>query len=222
MHLCRLPLLLSWLSGALCADRALAQVLTPRVPLVERFIERVPVGGWGLVGVSADTVGKSADVSRLSVHLIRHASPLLCVTVVSIDGKYLGRAEYDVNAAVPGRYRLTFESSHSAHLLAYRPLEVAVLAELKQRCTPSHRAEAVLLSSWTDRPSTRNALVLVNSMSAHKVDLRGRACVGIANPTAVAYDMTCALTSKPGLDSVRLRRFYFDESQSTRLVIASP
>jgi hypothetical protein len=188
---------------------------------LERFLEDVPVGGLTLAGLQIEGNGIRPDPSNLSVLLPLHTRTLLCVKVNTIDGRYSGRAEYDVSASPPGQHALPYNSAFRSRLLQYKADEVAILAELKNRCTDSELPEALLVAAWAGRARPR-VIVLVNGNSADRIELNGAQCSEIQSDAAVAFDWMCKAPLVTGKRRLTVRRFYFDDSKTVHIRISVP
>jgi hypothetical protein len=214
-----------WIALPILLARVLgAQVLVPRVPLVERFLRDVAVAGGEVVGVMTFPPAPRADVSGLTAFLPATGRSALCVSVSSRDGRYRAYAEYDVVTASPGRYRLTFPTRYRSALEQYlaADTDVAVLAELKDRCSLDDHAEAIVVTAWGSGSSPSSGEILINSLAAQNVEVSGRPCEELTRGDGVAFDWRCVVVLRPGRQTYSLKRHYLDDVKFTTVVVAVP
>src|SRR5438876_548308 len=104
----------------------LAQQVKPLAPRPdwearERWAAKSPVSGKVRVGVMniTDTRETKVDPERLFVNLPARASPILCVSVNSEDGRYLATLEYEVASLPAGPTELLRPTRYKEVLANY-------------------------------------------------------------------------------------------------------
>lgn len=204
------------------ASGLVSQVLAPRGPIRERFLPKVQVGGAEIVGVQAKAGTLAANTAQLSVFLPTHLTGMLCIAITSYDGKYQGRAEYEVSAVQAGRYRLQYPSEFRSPLARYRAADVGVLAELKRRCDVGVRREAIAVASWDPAAALDSTAILLNSLTADDVTLGAGRCFKVATAQHVAFDWSCLVAIGSGTHRLALKRAYLGDTLTDTLVMRLP
>lgn len=125
---------------------------------------------------------------------------MLCVSMVSRDGKYSARWQSELPDDYQGGLAAELKSSYAQQLRQYAPDEIAVLAAIGESC-PSRKVSYVV-SSWgpveapPDRvtllanPGSLRAMVLVRSEDRYEIN-----CTSIKADNTVAYDTRCEIPS---------------------------
>jgi hypothetical protein len=120
----------------------------------------VPVSGGVKTGVMFETA-EALDPSSLTVWLATTDWSRLCVTVTSQDARYFATVEYDVTRRPAGMLRLHLPTKYAAKLAPYRPLELAILAQLGNECdTPGG---PIAVAAWKAPSASGPVIVLLNS-----------------------------------------------------------
>lgn len=183
----------------------------------ETLDETVPISGETILGLQCASTEKRNDSTRVYVAIPDGEIESLSVTVASQDGKYLGRASYDVGDLPPGPASLRFPTAYGAALKGYRDTQLAIRASADDRQQAFRTL--LLLSCWTDL-AAEDQLLLLNAGRADAILLhraKGKAeVVGTcerldSEMKSVAFDTKCRLGSahRDVRDLVISRR-YFD------------
>jgi hypothetical protein len=150
----------TWAVGQAEAQGA-GSVLEP-LRFQEAFNNIVALPGGVLFGVAIGDIEPLADASRIAIDFRGGTASRLCVSVLSIDGRYWAKLEFDISNLPSGTYRVRFPTSYAAELGRFRRYEVAVNPELSDQCRdgPIKGYGAV---RWTQAASDAQVTLLVNS-----------------------------------------------------------
>ncbi len=110
--------------------------------------EAVPVSGGLRKGVLAGPVTALVVPGLLTTWLPAQRTGRLCVTIESIDGRYYGELEYELQALPQGHRILWFPTAFEARLREYRARELAVLSYFAPTCDDP--IDLILPVAWGD------------------------------------------------------------------------
>jgi hypothetical protein len=211
-----------------------AQTLQPRGPLKERLYNRVPVSGAVVVGLRAQPTEGHVDPHNLWALIPEHLESLLCVSLVSPDGRYEGSAEYEIAGMSPGRYRLQFPTRYAAQLRGFVADEFGTFAVASSSCSSADLARSALSSSgvsaiviaWTPIESPDSVVIQVQSGQTSAVvqlndpSSRQIPCRYPLSRSAVSFDAICVVPITRGAAvRLRLERWHLQDRLDSRAMV---
>jgi len=231
--------LLSWSVAAVAvlgpaASWDAAQTLQPRGALTERFYASVPVGGAVLVGVRAHPASGHIDPNNLWAIIPAPSERLLCVSLVSPDGRYQGSAEYDIAAVRPGRYRLALPTHFAPVLRGFAAQEFGAFAVEAPSCdalalarlTSSNRGAVAVVLAWGPDESVDSVAIHVQTdQTSAVVHLEGSPsrqipCRPATGPSIVVFDAVCVVPLAHGAAvRLHLERWHIQDLLDTQALV---
>ena len=196
-------------AAAPCPVAGQPQPLAP-YRVEERWRPETPVAARGVVvGLMADPQGTLLNPARLFVDLPAGGPPLLCVTIVSLDGRFEASLEYTPQGAT-GRLPLVGPTQHLRELRDYTPEQMAVLAHLAERCNRS--VTEYVVASWAPYVPDGRVMVMVNAREPTVIrpapppsetspapsETGMTECPELREPRAVAFNRICRLRLHSG------------------------
>lgn len=186
--------LLAFTPGALVAQ---ATIHVPADAVRETYDRRVPVSGAVVVGVvSGDGAGK-ATPGALMVRIPAGIGGTLCVSLTSVDGRYLASFTAPFSAPRTTEWvSVRFPSSHGDAVSRFAERDVAIEARLG--CDG-----AAVPAAWSRESEPAGAWVLVNS-GQYRTEVeqyrgaqreRTRCSAVTTDARRMAFDLICPLTS---------------------------
>jgi hypothetical protein len=243
MHLTSSVLLVLALAGAIAPRPVAAQEL-PRLAAkadpkpVDRLMPASNVSASRLiVGVMYGTPDPSPEASLIVQVPPQWASASLCARLLSVDGLYEGRAEYDITNDSLGRLTrldLVMSDKHWAAVSSLGPEGLGV-AVTRGHCRENGKDHiAALWRGKPDRP-VADLRLLVNSQGADEVTVAVRnnsesalvrSCEPIEGGAGVAFDRVCRIEATAlasGNNLVQLNRMTMGSfEEPVEIVVEGP
>jgi hypothetical protein len=164
----------------------------------EALLTSSPIGGTQVVGVIVLKAGLNPNPSRLFVRVPPSPSNDLRVRITSRDGLYEASATFQLTPGAHGKtVRLVMPTSYTPKWLAYKALDLGVLAETRDlNGSPSE----VIPVGW-DPSGGVQTVALINKgaatstrISRRDTPIKSVGCEPIDDANSVAFDMRCDLS----------------------------
>lgn len=158
-------LCLGVVSAVLLSASASGQAtLEPRRPMEEKIRTSVPIGGNVVVGAVAGVLTNKIDLTSAYAWVPGQGPGTLCVELRSIDGSYVGTAEFDAPSQT-GWYRLKLPSAYEPILEKWTVEELAAIVRRAASCTRSVGADFGIagIISWSNAQTPSEIIFLLNS-----------------------------------------------------------
>lgn len=213
---------------------ALAQSLRPVGAVQETFQKRIPVGGRIVVSVSAVDPPGRVDPRSLWALIPVDPGRVLCVNLLSADGRYQAQVEYDLAGVAPGPHRLEFPTKYAPELSGFSTADFGVLAMGVDDCNSFDGSQVetpkVAVTLWSVPRSLDFIVVKVQTGQTSAVlYVEGArtgpiACHATRALSTAAFDAECVIAvSMAGMLRLRIERWHFqDRLDSTPLMIGLP
>jgi len=165
----------------------------------ESFLQKVTVSGGIRAGFMLPSSVERIDINQLSIHLqqaVEEKDAMLCVHMVSRDGRYTASWEYALGPQSPGTLAVTLPSKYKEQTAGYAPDGLVVLASVtKKDCAAGDNL--YVPASW-GAPTGSDYEIYVNSGNTDTVvGIPGNAerikCTKIVSESTVAYDTKCVV-----------------------------
>lgn len=184
-------------------------VAEPLQPLVfdESLNPEVQVSGATRGGLLFDAMTRPDSLERMVVRLPDEApGHLLCVSLITRDGRYQARMEFDLPQHSPGFVELAYPTQFRSHLLQDGQPYLAVLASLRSDCSKS--AGSFVPVAWEMPDSPDQLFVIINaghhdariSVPDSTGDRKLFPCQPVDSEARIAFDQVCTIDLAPGLD----------------------
>lgn len=165
----------------------------------ESFLQKVTVSGGIRAGFMFKSASNRVDVHDLFIHLphdVNEQEAMLCVTMVSRDGRYTASWEYAIGMQPSGAIAVNLPSKYQEQIANYSTDELVVLAAITSKDCLSGEMRYVP-SSWGET-DTSDYVLYVNSGSEDTVvAIPGRTervpCEKIKSDGTVAFDTKCTI-----------------------------
>jgi hypothetical protein len=187
----------------------------------EDFTNTVALGPALIHGVAIGDLEPAVEVGQIAVDFAGGIANRLCVSMLSIDGRYWARLEFDISNRRSGTYQVRFPTTHAADLRRYRRYEVAVNPILSDQCDDGTiRGFGAVL--WAPREPATQVALLINASGLRTIlevpDRDGGSikyqCGPLAGhvPGPFYYDTVCnaEIDSSLDLQRARLIRYRLD------------
>lgn len=165
----------------------------------ESFLQKVTVSGGIRAGFMLPSAVERVDMNQLFIHLqqaVDEKEAMLCVNMVSRDGRYTASWEYALGPQSPGSLAVNLPSKYKEQIAGYSPDSLVVLASVtKKDCASGD--DIYVPASW-GQPHKSEYEIYVNSGNTDTViGIPGHAerikCAKIAAESTVAYDTKCVV-----------------------------
>jgi len=165
----------------------------------ESFLQKVTVSGGIRAGFMLPSPVERVDINALYIHLqqaVEEKDAMLCVNMVSRDGRYTASWEYALGQQSPGSLAVNLPSKYKEQIAGYSPDGLVVLASVtKKDCTSGDNI--YVPASW-GQPHKSDYEIYVNSGNTDTVvGIPGNAerikCAKINLESTVAYDTKCVV-----------------------------
>jgi hypothetical protein len=165
----------------------------------ESFLETVSVSGGIRAGFMYQSSLQHADINQLYVslqHNVDDQDAMLCVSMVSRDGRYSASWEYPLGKQTAGSIAVTLPSKYQAEISKYSPDALVVLAGIaKKNCTSGD--VKYVPTSWGE-PVQSDYILYVNSGNTDTIiGIPGQKeriqCAKISADSTIAYDTRCVI-----------------------------
>ena len=183
----------------------------------ESYTEEVNISGAVRTGVMYATSSKHAMPDSLYIDLGKGSDQILCVKMISVDGRYGADFEYSLTSNISGLTRFQLPTTFKDVVTGYSAEQIAVLAEIKPAC--KSKSIQILPASWgSPKPDTLK--VFLNSgvdttylkLYLQKGGSKKQPCQAVKAERGTAYDTACSI-SDPGsydLSKTKVIRKNFD------------
>ena len=165
----------------------------------ESFLDKVTVSGGIRAGFMYQSQLGHADIHELYVHLQRdivEQDAMLCVNMVSRDGRYSASWEYALGKQPAGSFVVDLPSKYQEKIVGYSPDALVVLAGITKKDCASSEMKYVP-TSWGAMPASDYVLYVNSGNTDTIVGIPGHAeriqCTKIVADSTVAYDTRCIL-----------------------------
>jgi hypothetical protein len=165
----------------------------------ESFLQKVTVSGGIRAGFMFQSSMDHIDIHELYIHLqqdIEEPDAMLCVSMVSRDGRYTASWEYAIGQQSHGSIAVNLPSKYQEQIADYSTDALVVLAAITKKDCASGENKYVP-ASWGENHKS-DYLLYVNSGSADTViGIPGQKekiqCGKIDSGSTVAYDTKCII-----------------------------
>jgi len=164
----------------------------------ESFLDKVTVSGGIRAGFMYQSPLNRVDIHQLKVHIqreIEEQDAMLCVNMVSRDGRYSASWEYALGKQHVGSIAVDLPSRYQEQISGYSPDALVVLAAITKKDCNSSELKYVP-TSWGGANS--DYIIYVNSgntdtiigIPGHKERIQ---CTKIIAESTIAYDTRCVV-----------------------------
>lgn len=168
----------------------------------ESFLEKVTVSGGIRAGFMQQSLLSKVDLEQLYIHVLRdieEPSAMLCVNMVSRDGRYAASWQYDLGKQTAGLLQIEIPSKYQEKISSYTPDSLVILAAISQQDCATGNLK-YLPASWGPA-NDRNYLLYINSGNTEtSTGIPGMAergtCTKISADSTIAYDTTCTVNKE--------------------------
>jgi hypothetical protein len=200
-----LSLIIGIIPGTLFAEEAQKIVLTES-QFKESFLDKVVVSGGVRAGFMYQSSLKKIDINQLQVHLrqeTKDENALLCVTMVSRDGRYSAIWDYPLGKKTTGSISVNLPSKYSKQISDYSSDSLVVLAAITTGDCSNNNISYIPTSWGTSAGS--EFLLFVNSGGLDTdIGIPGESkkisCSKIEADNTVAYDTLCKIEKEHLVD----------------------
>jgi hypothetical protein len=165
----------------------------------ESFLEKVTVSG----GVRAGFMYKSSldhiDLHQLYIHLhhdVVEPDSMLCVNMVSRDGRYSATWEYALGKQPAGSIAVNLPSKYQDQLASYPPDALVVLASITRKDCTTNETKYVP-ASWGNINKSEYILYVNSGNTDTIIGIPGQKeriqCSKIVGDSVIAYDTRCVI-----------------------------
>ena len=165
----------------------------------ESFLQKVTVSGGIRAGFMFQSSMDHVDIHELYIHLpqdIEEQDAMLCVNMVSRDGRYTASWEYALGQQSHGSIAVNLPSKYQEQISGYSTDALVVLAAItKKDCASGERQ--YVPASWGEKHEL-DYILYVNSGNAETaIGIPGKKekiqCSKIDSGSTVAYDTKCIM-----------------------------
>lgn len=187
--------LLGWMPNA--ASQEQRRIVLNDNQFKESFLEKVTVSGGIRAGFMYQSSLGRVDIHELYIYLqrdIEEQDAMLCVNMVSRDGRYSASWQYVLGKQAAGSIAVELPTKYQEQISGYSPDALVVLAAItKKDCTSSEMK--YIPTSW-GRFDQSDYILYVNSGSTDTViGIPGATeriqCTKIIADSTIAYDTRC-------------------------------
>lgn len=165
----------------------------------ESYLEKVTVSGGIRAGFMHQSNLEHIDLNKLYVHLqhdIKDQDAMLCVNMVSRDGRYAASWQYPLGEQQTGSILVNMPSKYQDQISNYAPDSLVVLAAITKKDCLSKEIQYVPVS-WGDS-ATNDYVLYVNSGNTDtEIGIPGSTgrihCAKINADSTIAYDTKCMM-----------------------------
>lgn len=186
-----------------CANNAGAQeqrrIVLDNTQFKESFLDKVTVSGGIRAGFMYQSPLGRIDIHELNVHLQRDIDDqdaMLCVNMVSRDGRYSASWEYALGKQPAGSIVVDLPSKYQEQISGYAPDALVVLAGItKKECTSTEIK--YVPTSWGGINKSDYILYVNSGNTDTIIGIPGHAeriqCAKIVAESTIAYDTRCVV-----------------------------
>jgi len=183
----------------------------------EFFTEDVNISGSVRTGVMYQSSSQFVKPDALFIDIGTKLNQMLCVKMISVDGRYGANFQYEITGKIRGVTRFQLPTQLHEIVTGYTPEQIAVLAEIKPAC--KGKSKHIVPASW-DKPENDSINVFLNSGGSTtylKLYLleggsKKSPCQPIKADRGTAYDKECQITDpqRYELSKTKIIRTNFD------------
>ena len=199
-----IPSLLS-LTAVICCCMTNAAAQEPRrivlndTQFKESFLDKVTVSGGIRAGFMYQSALDRIDMHELYVHLqhdVEEQEAMLCVNMVSRDGRYSAYWEHALGKQSAGSIAINLPSKYQEQVSSYSPDALVVLAAIAKKDCTSNEAKYVP-TSWGEVTNSDYILYVNSGNTDTIIGIPGQAerihCTKITAESPIAYDTRCVI-----------------------------
>lgn len=189
--------LLCFVSNAIAQEQRV--IVLQNTHFKESFLQKVTVSGGIRAGFMFQSGLERVDINELYIHL-QHAvdekDAMLCVNMVSRDGRYTASWEYGLGQQQSGSIAVNLPSKYQEQIASYSPDGLVVLAAITKRdCTSGDNM--YVPASWGKMHKSDYVLYVNSGNTDTVVGIPGNAerikCTKINSESTIAYDTKCVV-----------------------------
>jgi len=197
------PSLFAWAALAACCVAWPAAAQEPRKIVLsdnqfkESYLEKVTVSGGIRAGFMRQSTLEHIDLNALYIHLqhdVKEQDAMLCVNMVSRDGRYAASWQYPLGAQPAGSMLVDLPSKYRAQVSGYAPDALAVLAGVAQKDCLAGEMRYVP-ASWGIGSASEYVFYVNSGTTETEIGIPGATgripCTKIVADSAIAYDTQC-------------------------------
>jgi hypothetical protein len=185
------------------ASNSLAQeqrrIVLDNTQFKESFLDKVTVSGGVRAGFMYQSLLGRIDMHDLNVHLqhdIDEQDAMLCVNMVSRDGRYSASWEYALGKQPAGSIAVDLPSKYQEQISGYSPDALVVLAAVTKKDCTSTEIKYVP-TSWGGMNKSDYILYVNSGNTDTIIGIPGHAeriqCSKIVAESTIAYDTRCVV-----------------------------
>lgn len=163
----------------------------------ESYLEKVTVSGGIRAGFMRQSALEHIDLNELYIQLqhdVNEQDAMLCVNMVSRDGRYAASWQYPLGVQPAGSMLVDLPSKYRAQISGYAPDALAVLAGVAHKDCLAGEMRYVP-ASWGVGSASEYVLYVNSGNTETEIGVPGAAgripCAKIAADSAIAYDTQC-------------------------------
>jgi hypothetical protein len=196
----------------------------------ESYNDSVNISGSVRAGVMYMAGAEKVLPDSLFLDLLPESDKLLCVSMISVDGRYGAEFSHKLSSDLTGLTQFQLPTEMHDVLTRYKPDQVAVLAEIKPAC--NDKGERIVPAAWGRPPADSSVIKVFLNSGAEKTYLKmykkengsdKLKCKSVRSETKTAYDTECTINEpqKYLLENTKvLRRNFGDYGKSVKLKIS--
>lgn len=165
----------------------------------ESYLEKVTVSGGIRAGFMHQSALEHIDLNALYIYLqhdVREQDAMLCVNMVSRDGRYAASWQYALGEQPAGSILVNMPSKYQTQIAGYAPDALVVLAAVTQKDCLSSEIKYVP-SSWGANAANDYVLYVNSGNTDTEIGVPGATgripCSKITADSTIAYDTQCLL-----------------------------
>jgi hypothetical protein len=196
--------LAGWTLGVFClSGPAMAQdqrkIVLNDNQFKESYLEKVTVSGGIRAGFMQHSNLEHIDLNQLYIHLQRdigEQDAMLCVNMVSRDGRYTASWQYALGEQRAGSIAVNMPSKYQAQVSSYAPDALVVLAAITKKDCISGEMQYVP-AGWGAGAASDYVLYVNSGNTDTEIGIPGSPerihCAKIEADSTIAYDAQCKL-----------------------------
>jgi len=165
----------------------------------ESFLQKVTVSGGVRAGFMFQSALDHVDIHELYIHLqesVEEQDAMLCVNMVSRDGRYTASWEYAIGQQSPGSIAVNLPSKYQEQIASYPPDALVVLAAITKKDCQAVDNKYVP-TSWGKHHNSDYILYVNSGNTDTVIGIPGQSeriqCSKIIADSTVAYDTKCII-----------------------------
>ncbi len=165
----------------------------------ESYLEKVTVSGGIRAGFMHQSNLEHIDLNELYIHFqhdIKDQDAMLCVNMISRDGRYAASWQYPLGEQQTGSIVVNIPSKYQDQISKYAPDALVVLAAITKKDCLSKEIQYVPVS-WGDSVTNDYVLYVNSGNTDTEIGIPGSTerihCAKINADSTIAYDTKCML-----------------------------